>query len=152
MITGFCTAINPIDFTIWTSIVLLFGMMIGILLSSLFRFFTSSAFDRRSDLQNLLLAKNSSQHHYPMEMDFICNDEECHRIRRRSPDKEQWSNTLSDGWCTRNPGFGFWKCCEEIGWTRLFFIFAKFLPYFMKFQSRVHLPKGAVKLWKNKNM
>ena len=86
MITGFCAAINPIDFTIWTSIVLLIGMMIGILLSSLFRFFTSYTFDGRSNLQNLLLAKESSQHHYPMEMDHICYD----KIRRRSPDKEQW--------------------------------------------------------------
>ena len=61
-------------------------MMIGILLSSLFRFFTSYTFDGRSNLQNLLLAKESSQHHYPMEMDHICYD----KIRRRSPDKEQW--------------------------------------------------------------
>ena len=141
MITGFCTAINPIDFTIWTSIVLLFGMMIGILLSSIFRFFTSSAVYRRSDLQNLLLAKNSSQHHYPMEMDFICNDEKCHRIRRRSPDKEQWSNMLSDGLGTRNPGFGFWKCHEEMCLRQVeqcfSSLFAKFLPYLMIFQSKV---------------
>eukprot|EP00093_Oithona_nana_P015033 15033.XXX_579779_581141_1 [CDS] Oithona nana genome sequencing. len=45
MITGACTAINPIDFTIWSSIVLVFGMMIGISISSLCRFFTSSRKD-----------------------------------------------------------------------------------------------------------
>jgi hypothetical protein len=38
MITGFCTAINPIDFTLWSTIVLVFGIMIGILLSSLYRY------------------------------------------------------------------------------------------------------------------
>ena len=35
MITGFCTAINPIDFTLWTSIVLVFGIMLGICISGL---------------------------------------------------------------------------------------------------------------------
>merc|ERR1712001_722454 len=41
MISGFCTAINPIDFTIWTSIVFSFGLMMGILMSSVWRCFTS---------------------------------------------------------------------------------------------------------------
>ena len=41
MISGFCTAINPIDFTIWTSIVFSFGIMMGILMSSVWRCFTS---------------------------------------------------------------------------------------------------------------
>jgi len=35
MISGFCTAINPIDFTLWTSFVLMVGMLLGILLSTL---------------------------------------------------------------------------------------------------------------------
>ena len=29
MISGFCTAINPIDFTLWTTIVLIFGIFLG---------------------------------------------------------------------------------------------------------------------------
>merc|ERR1719228_1994900 len=41
MISGFCTAINPIDFTIWTSIVFSFGVTIGILMSSFYSFLTS---------------------------------------------------------------------------------------------------------------
>ena len=45
MITGACTAINPIDFTLWTSIVLVFGMLIGISISSLCRFFTTRTKD-----------------------------------------------------------------------------------------------------------
>ena len=92
MITGFCTAINPIDFTLWTSIVLLFGMMIGILLSSIFRFFFASSNSHRLSLEQrrALMAKGHLKDHYPMEMEFY-EDEKCRRIRRRSPDKEQWT-------------------------------------------------------------
>jgi len=51
MISGFCTAINPIDFTIWTSIVFSFGMMMGILMSSLYSFLTSCL--RQADFNSL---------------------------------------------------------------------------------------------------
>jgi hypothetical protein len=40
-VTGFCTAINPIDFTLWTCEVFIAGLAAGILLS---RFFSTCNF------------------------------------------------------------------------------------------------------------
>ena len=90
MITGFCTAINPIDFTLWTSIVLLVGMMIGILLSSIFRFFIDRL-DQNIGHRKNLVEKSHYQQYYPMEMDF-CDQ----KVRRRSPEKEQWTPDICD--------------------------------------------------------
>ena len=102
MITGFCTAINPIDFTIWTSIVLFFGIMIGILISSLyFKYLTKSKgspedyeFMRKSFKE---FRKWQGRSPYPsyssggsLEHEVLLSTTTTKCQLRKTPEKEEW--------------------------------------------------------------
>ena len=96
MITGACTAINPIDFTLWTSIVLVFGMMIGILISSLCRFFRSRKNGGYEDdcrcCQGIKAGAAVVAGYYKaleMAEESICPRRL--QIKRVSPEKEEWN-------------------------------------------------------------
>ena len=79
-----------------------------------------------------------------LEMDEFSDEDDEVFVRHNRNDSEEAGKPLikrkkrvillffSDGSGTRNPGFGFWKCCEEMGLRqveqgRLFFIFCEFL-------------------------
>lgn len=48
-VTGFCTAINPIDFTLWTVEVFLLGLVAGIVSAQMYNYIRNVQFSMRQD-------------------------------------------------------------------------------------------------------
>jgi len=108
MISGFCTAINPIDFTIWTSIVFSFGIMMGILMSSVWRCFTSclktetanrlcclagQTLKRRRRPRYISLGEYLPEYMPALDLDSNMSNQEDLRVwQRKSPEKEHELN------------------------------------------------------------